>query len=72
MTRESKVDADEVSLAMSQSTVRGEGERRFAMLPRWASPQVGSVASRKLLGADTEFSHLALGTYPIYRLKGAD
>lgn len=70
MSRASKADKELVKKAVQEGTVRGLGPNRFAMLPRWVGPRDGGVAAAELLGEPAEFSHLALGYYPIYRVRG--
>lgn len=71
MTRTSKVSRHDVQKAVFEGKIRGGGGDQFVMFPRWVDEHVGSVASKEMLNHSTEFSHLAFGYYPVYRLKGS-
>lgn len=40
----------------------------MAVIDQFASPAEAGATARYLLGGPVEFSHLAMGAYPVYRL----
>jgi hypothetical protein len=43
----------------------------MAVIDQHATPAQAGATARYLLGAPVDFSHLAMGAYPVYRVAGA-
>lgn len=57
-----------VEEALSGAYATTEGEYEYVILSADVSPAVALEAARRRLGTqDVEFSHLAMGTYPVYK-----